>query len=113
MRIRWTLPAVADLENIKDYLQRHYPNFAEQTVRTIYQHAQSLKTMPNRGRPGPPQRYEGTRACSVSLRRGVFRECRCLSKFCTSITVRRTGDESCGWYSNFTIERWMSLVGER
>lgn len=45
MRIRWTFPAVADLEN-KDYLQRHYPNFAEPTVRTIYQHVQSIKSMP-------------------------------------------------------------------
>jgi len=63
MRIRWTLPAVADLENIKDYLQRHYPNFAEQTVRTIYQHAQSLKTMPNRGRPG---HRSGTRELALA-----------------------------------------------
>jgi toxin ParE1/3/4 len=52
MRIRWTLPAVDDLESIKNYLQRHYPHFAEPTVRMIYQRIQSLKAMPNRGRPG-------------------------------------------------------------
>jgi toxin ParE1/3/4 len=52
MRIRWTLPAVTDLESIKNYLQHHYPHFAEPTVRTIYQRIRSLKTMPNRGRPG-------------------------------------------------------------
>lgn len=34
MRIRWTVPAADDLENIKDYLQQNYPDFAEPTVRT-------------------------------------------------------------------------------
>jgi len=62
MRIRWTFPAVADLEN-KDYLQRHYPNFAEPTVRTIYQHVQSIKSMPNRGLPG---HRSGTRELALT-----------------------------------------------
>jgi toxin ParE1/3/4 len=52
MRIRWTVPAADDLENIKKYLQRHYPHFAELTVRTIYQRIRSLKTAPHQGRPG-------------------------------------------------------------
>jgi plasmid stabilization system protein ParE len=52
MRIRWTVPAADDLQNIKNYLQQHYPQFAEPTVRTIYQHIRSLKASPNRGRPG-------------------------------------------------------------
>lgn len=52
MRIRWTVPAADDFENIKNYLQRHYPHFAELTVRTIYQRIRSLKAAPNRGRPG-------------------------------------------------------------
>jgi len=52
MRIRWTVPAAEDLESIKNYLQRHYAHFAEPTTRTIYQRIRSLKTLPNRGRPG-------------------------------------------------------------
>ncbi|MBV8897993.1 MAG: type II toxin-antitoxin system RelE/ParE family toxin [Acidobacteriaceae bacterium] len=52
MHVRWTVPAADDLENIKDYLQRQYPHFAEPTIRTIYQRVRSLKTNPNRGRPG-------------------------------------------------------------
>ena len=52
MRIRWTVPAADDLQSIKNYLQQHYPHFAEPTVRTIYQRIRSLKTSPNRGRPG-------------------------------------------------------------
>jgi toxin ParE1/3/4 len=52
MRIRWTIPAAADLASIKSYLQRNYPQFAEPTVRTIYHRIRSLKTAPHRGRPG-------------------------------------------------------------
>jgi plasmid stabilization system protein ParE len=52
MRIRWTVPAAEDLENIKAYLDNHYPQFAEPTVRTIYQRIRSLKTAPHRGRAG-------------------------------------------------------------
>jgi len=52
MRIRWTVPAADDLGSIKTYLQQHYPQFAEPTVRTIYQRIRSLKTTPHRGRPG-------------------------------------------------------------
>jgi toxin ParE1/3/4 len=52
MRIRWTVPAAEDLEDIKNYLASHYPHFAEPTVRTIWQRIRSLKTAPNLGRPG-------------------------------------------------------------
>src|ERR1700680_2381487 len=52
MRIRWTVPAADDLENIKNYLQQNYPQFAESTVRAIYQRIRLLKTSPNPGRPG-------------------------------------------------------------
>jgi addiction module RelE/StbE family toxin len=52
MRIRWTVPAADDLQDIKNYLQQNYPHFAEPTVRTIYQRIRSLKTSPDRGRPG-------------------------------------------------------------
>jgi toxin ParE1/3/4 len=52
MRVRWTVPAVDDLESIKNYLQQHHPHFAEPTVRAIYQRIRSLKATPYRGRPG-------------------------------------------------------------
>lgn len=58
MRIRWTVPAAEDLEGIKNYLQEHYPHFAEPTVRRIYESIRSLRASPNRGRPG---RRSGTR----------------------------------------------------
>ena len=52
MRIRWTVPAADDLQGIKDYLQQNYPQFAEPTVRNIYQRIRALKISPYRGRPG-------------------------------------------------------------
>lgn len=51
MRIRWTGPA-AGFASIKNYLQQRYPHFAEPTVRTIYRRIRSLKSAPDRGRPG-------------------------------------------------------------
>lgn len=58
-----TIPAADDLENIKNYLQQHYPHFAEPTVRTFYQHIRSLKVSPNRVRPG---HRSGTRERTLS-----------------------------------------------
>lgn len=52
MRLRWTLPAAEDLEGIKNYLDEHYPEFAEPTVRGIYVKIRTLKTTPHRGGPG-------------------------------------------------------------
>ena len=63
MRIRWTVTAADDLQNIKNYLQQHYPHFAEPTVRAIYQSVCSLKTSPNRGRPG---HRSGTRELALT-----------------------------------------------
>ena len=63
MRIRWTIPAADDLESIKDYLIRHYPHFAEPTVRAIYQRILALKASPYHGRPG---HRTGTRELALS-----------------------------------------------
>jgi plasmid stabilization system protein ParE len=63
MRIRWAVPAADDLENIKNYLLRHYPHFAEPTVRTIYQRIRLLKTSPHQGRPG---HRSGTRELALT-----------------------------------------------
>jgi toxin ParE1/3/4 len=63
MRIRWTVPAADDLHHIKDYLQKNYPQFAEPTVRAIYERIRSLKTSPHRGRPG---HRGGTRELAIT-----------------------------------------------
>ena len=63
MRIRWTIPAADDLQSIKNYLQDNHPQFAEPTVRKIYQRIQSLKISPNLGRPG---NRTGTRELAIT-----------------------------------------------
>lgn len=63
MRIRWTAPAAADLEQIKSYLDQHYPHLAQRTVRLLYDSILGLKTMPNRGRVGL---HSGTRELVLS-----------------------------------------------
>jgi toxin ParE1/3/4 len=63
MRIRWTVPAAEDLEGIKNYLVKHYPQFAETTVRTIYERIHALKGALNRGRPG---HRSGTRELTLA-----------------------------------------------
>ena len=63
MRIRWTVPAAGDLESVKNYLQEHFPHFAETTVRMIYERVRTLKSNPNRGRRG---HRDGTRELTVA-----------------------------------------------
>ena len=58
MRLRWTPIAADDLEAISLYLLQRHPDWAESTVRTLYDAIRSLPVMPNRGRPGD---VEGTR----------------------------------------------------
>ena len=93
MRLRWTVPAAEDLENIKSYLDRHYPQFSEPTVRTIYQRARSLKSAPNTAGPVIVaaranyrcRRYR-TSSCMQSIRK--------QSRFCTSTMVLKIGDRA-------------------
>ena len=58
MRLRWTLAAANDLENISDYLHDRQPQFAQPTVRRLYAEIRELRHFPSRGRPG---RETGTR----------------------------------------------------
>jgi plasmid stabilization system protein ParE len=58
MRLVWTSAAVADLEQISDYLFEKNPELATPTIRRIFESTSELKLFPRRGRPG---RKEGTR----------------------------------------------------
>ena len=61
--VRWTRAAADDLEGIGRYLTDHQPAFAQSTVRTLYDAAQSLTQFPHRGRVG---REANTRELVVS-----------------------------------------------
>jgi toxin ParE1/3/4 len=58
MRIRWTPPAVTDMQGISDYLKDHTPRYRQPTMRKLYEKIHGLKEKPYIGRPG---RIEGTR----------------------------------------------------
>lgn len=58
MRVRWTTDAADDLERICNYTAEASPDAARRVAKTIVEGVASLRTFPNRGRPG---RVEGTR----------------------------------------------------
>jgi len=88
MRIRWTLAAAADLQNVSDYLRDRHPHYRQPTIRKVYAAIQSLKEWPLRGRVG---REEGTRELLFPPLRYIviYR----VSKFCGFITAARSGLE--------------------
>jgi toxin ParE1/3/4 len=58
MRVRWTLAAADDLQQIHEYLKEHHPTLAPSTVIALREAIRSLKKFPSRGRPGA---VDGTR----------------------------------------------------
>ncbi len=57
-RLRWSIAAADDLEDIAIYLFLHHPEFAASTIQRLYDTAKSLKAFPYLGRVG---RKSGTR----------------------------------------------------
>lgn len=58
MRVRWTRPALADLEEIGDFIAQDRPRAAERLVTRILASVEALADHPEAGRPG---RVTGTR----------------------------------------------------
>lgn len=58
MRIRWSLDAAADLQNIVDYIRLDNPSAAQRVGRAIYERLSQLGNFPRSGRVG---RMDGTR----------------------------------------------------
>ena len=52
MRVRWTLTAADDLQDIANYLFEKTPQNAARLIREIYGAPSSLKNFPKRGRAG-------------------------------------------------------------
>jgi toxin ParE1/3/4 len=53
MLVRWTRPAVADFTHICDYTEERFGAAqARRAAIAIYDSVESLKTLPNKGRPG-------------------------------------------------------------
>jgi toxin ParE1/3/4 len=58
MRVRWTTDAADDLERICDYIAETSPISARRVAQAVVEGVGSLRTFPERGRPG---RVDGTR----------------------------------------------------
>ena len=53
MLVRWTRPAVADFTHVCDYTEERFGQAqARRAALTIYESIDSLRAMPNKGRPG-------------------------------------------------------------
>jgi len=64
MLVRWTKPAADDLTHICNYTEEHLgPEQGRRTAVAMYDSAESLKVLPNRGRKG---HKANTREMSVS-----------------------------------------------
>lgn len=64
MLVRWTRPSVDDLTRICDYTEEHFGSAqARRAAIAIYDTVASLRTFPNRGRPG---RKLNTREIDIS-----------------------------------------------
>lgn len=63
MRVRWTIPAAQDLEEITLYIQRDSESAARAVAKALFDAANSLDLLPSRGRVG---RIPGTRELVVT-----------------------------------------------
>jgi toxin ParE1/3/4 len=63
MKLRWTAPALRDLEALGDYIARENPAAAAKAIAQILEHADMLAFHPHAGRVG---RVSGTRELVIS-----------------------------------------------
>lgn len=52
MEVRWSTPAVEDLERIFQHIEKDNPTAASDVVKTIHDGCKALKEFPHRGRAG-------------------------------------------------------------
>jgi hypothetical protein len=74
MRIRWTVPAADDLQNIKNYLQQHYPAFRRTDRAGNLPECPLAENLTEPGQTRPPERHKRTGIDTAPLRRSLFRE---------------------------------------
>ncbi|PRH88901.1 type II toxin-antitoxin system mRNA interferase toxin, RelE/StbE family [Labrys okinawensis] len=63
MQVRWTTPALSDIEHIHAWHKPHSEHDAAKLVSRLRERAESLAALPKQGRPG---RVAGTRELTVS-----------------------------------------------
>ncbi|MBI4401580.1 MAG: type II toxin-antitoxin system RelE/ParE family toxin [Nitrospirae bacterium] len=71
--LEWTDPAVADLENIQDYLARDSSEYANAVVERLIQSVERLRSFPESGRLVPEAPNTKVREFFVSCYRIIHR----------------------------------------
>ena len=90
MRIRWTPPAVADMQSISDYLEEHYPRYRQPTMRKLYAGIRALNDAAYRGRTGA-SKERGSCCLPRCPMWWSTVSARTASRFGASITRHKTG----------------------
>lgn len=72
-RVKWSEPALDDLENIAAYIAKDSPIYASTIVREVRDAARSISFMPLRGRMVPELEDETVREIFVRQYRLVYR----------------------------------------
>jgi plasmid stabilization system protein ParE len=60
MKVEWTTPAIDDVLAIKSYISRDSPAYADRFADRIIEAAESLMSLPRRGRVVPEANDEGS-----------------------------------------------------
>lgn len=71
--LEWTDPAVADLENIQDYIARDSAEYASAVIERLVLFAERLKAFPQSGRRVPETPDSRVRELIVSSYRIIYR----------------------------------------
>lgn len=72
-RLEWTDPAVADLENIQDYVARDSPEYADALIERLVLSVEQLAAFPESGRLVPEATDPKVRELLVEGYRMVYR----------------------------------------
>src|SRR5207244_13585141 len=72
-RLEWTDPAIADLENIQDYLAKDSVEYANALIERLILSVERLESFPQSGRPVPEASDLKVRELIVSGYRTVYR----------------------------------------
>lgn len=72
-RLEWTDPAVADLENVQDYVARDSPEYADALIERLIMSADQLIAFPESGRLVPEATDPKVRELLVEGYRMIYR----------------------------------------
>lgn len=73
MIIEWTLPALDDMQNIKDFIAKDSPFYAEQFIERIFEYVEHLADQPKMGRKVPEEPREDVRELLYRDYRIIYR----------------------------------------